>query len=294
MHTTEADATGLTEAEAARRLTQYGENALVEHHVSVFERLAHFFWGPIPWMIEIAAVLSAVLEHWADLAIILAMLFINAGVGFWQEFKADNAIALLKQRLALKARVKRDGAWKDIEAKLLVPGDVVLVKLGNVVPADLKLIEGAYLSVDQSALTGESLPVDKKVGDEAYSGSIAKQGEMTGVVTATGMKTYFGKTAHLVQQAKNGLPFPARGAAHRQFPHPGDDRPGARHRARGSVPPRPARSKPCSSRSSSPSPRFRWRCRPCLSVTMAVGAERLARIQGDRLASRRRSRRWPA
>ena len=199
----EADATGLTEAEAARRLTQYGENALVEHRVSVFERLAHFFWGPIPWMIEIAAALSATLEHWADLAIILAMLFINAGVGFWQEFKADNAIALLKQRLALKARVKRDGVWKDIEARLLVPGDVVHVKLGNVLPADLKLIAGAYLSVDQSALTGESLPVDKKAGDEAYSGSIAKQGEMDGVVIATGMKTYFGKTAGLVQQAKN-------------------------------------------------------------------------------------------
>ena len=199
----EADATGLTEAEAARRLTQYGENALVEHRVSVFERLAHFFWGPIPWMIEIAAALSATLEHWADLAIILAMLFINAGVGFWQEFKADNAIALLKQRLALKARVKRDGVWKDIEARLLVPGDVVHVKLGNILPADLKLIAGAYLSVDQSALTGKSLPVDKKAGDEAYSGSIAKQGEMDGVVIATGMKTYFGKTAGLVQQAKN-------------------------------------------------------------------------------------------
>ena len=92
----EADAAGLTEAEAARRLAQYGENALVEHHVSVLERLAHFFWGPIPWMIEIAAVLSAALGHWDDLAIILAMLFINAGVGFWQEFKADNAIALLE------------------------------------------------------------------------------------------------------------------------------------------------------------------------------------------------------
>ena len=101
------------------------------------------------------------------------------------------------------ARVRRDGAWTDIEARLLVPGDVVLVKLGNIVPADLKLIEGAYLSVDQSALTGESLPVDKKVGDDAYSGSIAKQGEMTGVVTATGMKTYFGKTAGLVERAKS-------------------------------------------------------------------------------------------
>src|SRR5208282_222875 len=196
------DLTGLTEAEAAQRLAQYGENALVEHRVSIIERLARFFWGPIPWMIEIAALLSGLLQHWADLAIILAMLFINAAVGFWQEFKADNAIALLKQRLALKARVRRDGQWKDIEAKLLVPGDVVLVKLGNIIPADLKLIGGSYLSVDQAALTGESLPVDKKVGDDAYSGSVAKQGEMTGLVTATGMKTYFGKTAHLVEQAK--------------------------------------------------------------------------------------------
>ena len=184
------------------RLSQYGENALSEHHISAFERLARFFWGPIPWMIEIAAVLSGVLRHWDDLTIILVMLFVNAGVGFWQEFEADNAIELLKQRLALKARVRRDGQWKDVEAKLVVPGDAVLVKLGNIVPADIRLVDGAYLSVDQSALTGESLPVDKKAGDDAYSGSIAKQGEMTGIVTATGMNTYFGKTARLVEQAK--------------------------------------------------------------------------------------------
>ena len=131
-------------------------------------------------------------------------MFINAGVGFWQEFKADNAIALLKQRLALKARVSRETAHgRTSRRRFLVPGDVVLVKLGNIVPADLKLVDGDYLSVDQSALTGESLPVDKKVGDDAYSGSIAKQGEMAGVVTATGMKTYFGKTARLVQQARS-------------------------------------------------------------------------------------------
>lgn len=198
----EEESSGLTEAEAAKRLVQYGENGLVEHHVSVVERLAHFFWGPIPWMIEVAAALSAMLGHWADLSIILAMLFINAGVGFWQEFKADNAITLLKQRLALKARVRRDGVWKDVEARLLVPGDIVHVKLGNIVPADLRLIDGAYLSIDQAALTGESLPVDKAVGDDAYSGSIARQGEMDGIVTATGMKTYFGKTARLVEQAQ--------------------------------------------------------------------------------------------
>ena len=153
-------------------------------------------------MIEIAARLAAVLRDWQDLVIILVMLGINAGVGIWQEFKADNAIALLKRRLALKARVKRDGTWTTIEARELVPGDIVHVKLGDVLPADLTLLEGEYLSVDQSALTGESLPVDKRVGDEVYSGSVARQGEMTGKVTATGMNTYFGKTAHLVETAR--------------------------------------------------------------------------------------------
>ena len=200
-------AEGLSDAEATRRLAQFGENTLAEHRVGVIERLAHFFWGQIPWMIEVAAILSGLLRHWDDLSIILAMLFINAGVGFWQEYKADNAIELLKRRLALQARVRRDGVWKDIEARLVVPGDLVLVKLGNVVPADLKLVDGAYLSVDQSALTGESLPVDRKIGDEVYSGSIAKQGEMSGVVTATGMNAYFGKTAGLVQQAKRTSHF---------------------------------------------------------------------------------------
>ncbi|MCB9999708.1 MAG: plasma-membrane proton-efflux P-type ATPase [Methylobacteriaceae bacterium] len=200
-------AEGLSDAEATRRLAQFGENTLAEHRVGVIERLAHFFWGPIPWMIEVAAILSGLLRHWDDLSIILAMLFINAGVGFWQEYKADNAIELLKRRLALQARVRRDGVWKDIEARLVVPGDLVLVKLGNVVPADLKLVDGAYLSVDQSALTGESLPVDRKIGDDVYSGSIAKQGEMSGVVTATGMNAYFGKTAGLVQQAKRTSHF---------------------------------------------------------------------------------------
>ncbi len=192
---------GLTEVEAAQRIAQYGENALVEEHVSTLSRFVGYFWGPIPWMIEIAAVLSGVVRHWEDFAVIVVMLLINAGVGFWQEFKADTAIAALKERLALRARVLRDGSWKEIDARLLVPGDVVLVKLGNVVPADLKLFAGAYLSVDQSALTGESLPVDKKVGDAAYSGSVAKQGEMTGLVTATGMNTYLGKTARLVEHA---------------------------------------------------------------------------------------------
>ena len=121
---------------------------------------------------------------------------------FGRSTKPGNAIALLKQRLALKARVLRDRTWRDIAARLLVPGDIVSIKLGSVIPADIKLLKGEYLSVDQSALTGESLPVDKKPGDVAYSGSIAKLGEMSGLVTATGMNTYFGKTARLVEQAK--------------------------------------------------------------------------------------------
>ncbi|MBI1213122.1 MAG: plasma-membrane proton-efflux P-type ATPase [Alphaproteobacteria bacterium] len=192
---------GLASTEAARRLEQYGANVIREKHVSALAKLLSYFWGPIPWMIEIAAVLSGVVQHWADFGIILVMLLLNAAVGFWQEFKADSAIAALKQRLALMARALRDGKWQDIPARDLVPGDVVSVRLGSIVPADLELAHGDYLSVDQSALTGESLPVDKKVGDVAYSGSAVKLGEMTGVVTATGMSTYFGKTARLVDSA---------------------------------------------------------------------------------------------
>ena len=196
------DLTGLTSEAARARLAQYGANAIREERFSPLLKFFGYFWGPIPWMIEIAALLSGVTRRWDDLAIIIVMLLINAGVGFFQEYKADTAIAALKDRLAPVARVLRDGQWRDLAAHLLVPGDVVLVKLGNIVPADLELREGDYLSVDQSALTGESLPVDKKIGDTAYSGSIVRQGSMRALVTATGMKTYFGKTAQLVETAE--------------------------------------------------------------------------------------------
>lgn len=192
---------GLTDAVVASRQQQFGANAISEEVEPAWKKLLSFLWGPIPWMIEIAAILSAVVRHWADFFIIAAMLVINAGVGFWQEHKADNAIAMLKRQLALKARVLRGGKWQDVAADQLVPGDIVRVKLGDILPADVVLIDGEYLSVDQSALTGESLPVDRAVGDEAYSGSIARQGEMTAVVTAIGMDTLFGKTAGLVEQA---------------------------------------------------------------------------------------------
>jgi H+-transporting ATPase len=198
---------GLTSEEAQRLLAQYGENAIEEKKVSVLRKLLTYFWGPIPWMIEVAAVLSGVTGRWDDLAIIIVMLLINAGVGFYEEYNAGNAIDALKERLAPMARVLRDGKWQDLAARLLVPGDVVLVKLGNIVPADIELREGDYLSVDQSALTGESLPVDMKAGDTAYSGSVVRQGEMRAVVTATGMKTYFGETAQLVETAEQRSHF---------------------------------------------------------------------------------------
>ena len=192
---------GLSEAEARRRLAEHGPNAIVEQHTSPLVKFLSFFWGPIPWMIEVAAVLSAAVQRWEDFIIIVIMLLINAGVGFWEEFKADNAIAALKQNLALKARVLRDAAWRDTAASDLVPGDVILIRLGNIIPADVRLAQGDYLSVDQSALTGESLPVDKGIGDTAYSSSIAKTGEMKAVITATGANTYFGRTAKLVESA---------------------------------------------------------------------------------------------
>ena len=192
---------GLTSTEAETRLAQYGPNALREKRVNPILKFLGYFWGPIPWMIEIAALLSAVVRHWADLIIILVLLLFNALVGFWQEYKAANALEALKKQLALKARALRDGKWQDLPAGQLVPGDVIRLRLGMIVPADVKLFEGDFLSVDQSALTGESLPVSKNVGDTAYSGSVAKQGEMVALVTSTGVSTYFGRTATLVQAA---------------------------------------------------------------------------------------------
>ena len=195
---------GLSSAEAEARLGKYGRNELVEREVSDLEKFLRFLWGPIAWMIEAAALLSLLMGHWADLTIILVLLLYNAISGFWQERKASDALAALKAGLAPKARALRDGAFNGIDAAELVPGDVVRIKLGEVVPADVRFIDGEYLSIDQSALTGESLPVSKKVGEEGYSGSIAKQGEMSAVVIATGNQTFFGRTASLVASAGSG------------------------------------------------------------------------------------------
>ena len=194
---------GLSADDISQRLQKYGPNALAEKKVSPILQFLSYFWGPIPWMIEVALVLSAIVQHWADLIIILVLLVFNAVIGFWQEHQASNAVEALKKQLALKARVKRDGQWTEVDAVDLVPGDIIRLRLGDIIPADVKLAEGDYLSVDQSALTGESLPVNKKPGDIAYSGSVAKQGEMEAIVTATGGETYFGKTAKLVSEAKS-------------------------------------------------------------------------------------------
>ena len=194
---------GLSSDEVEKRQRQYGLNKIEAKEKTWWQRLLARFWGPIPWMIEIAAILSAAVQRWEDFVIIMIMLLVNAFVDFYQESKALNAIEVLKQKLALKALVKRDGQWREVDAAELVPGDIIKLKIGNIIPADVVLLGGGdYLQVDQSALTGESLPVNKQAGDEAYANTVVKQGEMLAVVTATGLNTRFGKTVGLVAQAE--------------------------------------------------------------------------------------------
>ena len=194
-------ADGLSATEAQARLSKYGYNELPEEKTNPYLKFLSYFWGPIPWMIEVAAGLSILVKHWEDFAIILVLLLMNAGVGFWEEYQAGNAIAALRAKLALHARVKRDGVWASIAARELVPGDLMRVRIGEIVPADARLLVGDPIEVDQSALTGESLPVDRKTGEAVYSGSIVKQGEADALVYGTGANTYFGKTARLVETA---------------------------------------------------------------------------------------------
>ncbi len=192
---------GLTQAEAAKRLVQYGPNEIAEHKSNALLKVLSYFWGPIPWMIEVAVVLSGVVRHWPDFFIILVLLLANAAVGYTEERQAGNAIEALKAKLAINARVRRDGEWTTPAARDLVPGDVIRLRLGDIVPADARLLDGDEIEVDQSALTGESLPSTRAAGDPVYSGSIIRRGEIGALVYATGVNTYFGKTAELVQDA---------------------------------------------------------------------------------------------
>ena len=197
----ESSPDGLTQVEAAKRLVQYGPNEIEEKKDNPFLKFLTYLWGPIPWMIEAAVVLSALAQHWPDFGIILVLLLANAVVGFWEEHQAGNAIAALKAKLAVEARVRRDGKCVTPPARELVPGDVIRVRLGDIVPADARLLDGDSIEVDQSALTGESLPAPRKPGEAVFSGSIVRQGEISALVYATGANTYFGKTAELVQEA---------------------------------------------------------------------------------------------
>ncbi len=192
---------GLGEDEARRRLERLGPNEIPEEKPNPLLQFLRYFWGPIPWMIEAALVLSLWLHDWVDFWIILALLLTNGIVGWWEEHKAENVLEYLKKRLAHTARVLRSGAWRVIEARLLVPGDIVKIRLGDLVPADVKIIDGSVY-VNEAALTGESLPVEKKRGDVVYSSSLVVRGEAVGVVVATGLCTYFGKTVQLVEKAK--------------------------------------------------------------------------------------------
>ena len=198
----ESSPDGLTQAEAQKRLTQYGPNEIEEKKSNELLKFLSYFWGPIPWMIEAAVILSAVARHWPDFGIILLLLLANAVVGFWEEHQAGNAIAALKATLAIKARVKRDGKWITPAARELVPGDIIRLRMGDIVPADARLLEGDPVEVDQSALTGELLPAKRISGEAVFSGSIVRQGEIGALVYATGANTYFGKTAELVQGAQ--------------------------------------------------------------------------------------------
>jgi H+-transporting ATPase len=196
-------ATGLSTKEATARQQRYGLNRIETKEAGWLIRLGRRFWGPIPWMIEVAAILSASVQRWDDFIIIMIMLLVNAFVDFYQESKALSAIAVLKQKLILKALVMRDGEWQQLDAAQLVPGDIIRLKIGDVIPADVTLLgEGDFLQIDQSALTGESLPVNKNAEEEAYANSVVKQGEMVAMVTATALHTYFGKTVGLVAKAQ--------------------------------------------------------------------------------------------
>jgi H+-transporting ATPase len=192
---------GLTEEEAAHLLQTVGPNELPEQTTPAWLRLAARFWGPLPWMLEVTIALTLVLGKDLEGAIIAALLVVNSLIGFRQSAKADAALAALKSRLAVKARVLRDGSWHTVASRLVVPGDVVKIRAGDLAPADLEIQEG-QVSSDQSSLTGESLPQEVGPGDQVYGSSIVARGEATGVVTATGERSYFGRTAQLVQTAR--------------------------------------------------------------------------------------------
>ncbi|KAM0943458.1 putative P-type H(+)-exporting transporter [Dioscorea sansibarensis] len=201
---------GLSATEGEQRLKIFGPNKLEEKKESKFLKFLGFMWNPLSWVMEFAAIMAIVLANgggkppdWPDFVGIVVLLFINSTISFIEENNAGNAAAALMAGLAPKTKVLRDGRWSEQDASILVPGDIISIKLGDIIPADARLLEGDPLKIDQAALTGESLPVTRHPGDEVFSGSTCKQGEIEAIVIATGVHTFFGKAAHLVDSTNN-------------------------------------------------------------------------------------------
>ncbi|CAN0921838.1 ATPase 7, plasma membrane-type [Linum grandiflorum] len=201
---------GLSSDDIQERLELFGHNKLEEKKESKFLKFLGFMWNPLSWVMEAAALMAIALAHgggksadYHDFVGIIVLLIINSTISFIEENNAGNAAAALMAQLSPKARVLRNGRWSEEDAAILVPGDIISIKLGDIVPADARLLEGDPLKIDQAALTGESLPVTKNPGNGVYSGSTCKQGEIDAVVIATGVHTFFGKAAHLVDSTNN-------------------------------------------------------------------------------------------
>jgi H+-transporting ATPase len=192
---------GLSTQEAQQRLQQYGPNAVVEEKQHPIHIFLSKFWAPVPWMLEITVLLELYLSNDVEAVVIGLLLVFNAILSFVQENRAQGALALLRQQLTVQTRVLRDGHWQFVPAQNLVPGDIIHLRMGDLVPADVRLAEG-QIQMDQSALTGESLPVEGGIGHQAFAGAVVKRGEASGEVTATGAHTNFGKTAELVRTAR--------------------------------------------------------------------------------------------
>ncbi|KAI7820295.1 E1-E2 ATPase-domain-containing protein [Gamsiella multidivaricata] len=205
--------TGLTTEQASQRLRTFGPNELVEVKENRLRKFLGYFVGPIAFLIELACIISAVIKDWFNFAIILGLLFLNAIIGYVEEARAESAVDALRQTLAQKSRCWRDGTLQEIESALLVPGDIVVLRLGDIVPADVRLLgvdaagieTHCKLVIDQSALTGESLPVSKTRADEAFSSTIVRQGQQMAIVTKTGSKTHIGVAARLMADARRDI-----------------------------------------------------------------------------------------
>jgi H+-transporting ATPase len=197
----ESGVDGLSSDEAGRRLRIYGYNYVEEERKSLLNDFLKRLWGPMPWLLEVAIVLSIIIEHYVEALIIATLIVVNAFIGFRHTRTSERVLRLLRSKLAIGARVLRDGKWITMDAKFIVPGDIAALGLGDIVPADCKIIEGNAL-VDQSMLTGESLPVEVSVGNVIYAGSILKRGQVKTVITNIGKNTYFGRTVELVKTAQ--------------------------------------------------------------------------------------------